>query len=55
MICRHCVCGLSLAIVFLWSDLVLAFDIPHSEVIYTIILHSYVSILLARLIIIHGS
>lgn len=50
MISRHCVCGLSLAIVFLSLDLVLAVDIPHSEVIYTTIL----STLLAKLIIIDG-
>ena len=37
MIFGHCVCGLSLAIVFLWLDLSLAVDIPHSEVIYTTI------------------
>ena len=35
MIVGHCVCGLSLAISFLCLDLVLTFDIPHSEVIYT--------------------
>ena len=35
MMFRHCICGLSLAIVSLCLDLHLAFDIPHSEVIYT--------------------
>ena len=53
MIICHCVCGLSPAIVFLSLDLVLAVDIPHSEVIYTTIL-SILSTLLARLIIING-
>ena len=37
MIVGHCVWGLSLAVSFLCLELVLAFDIPHSEVIYTTI------------------
>ena len=37
MIFRHCVYGPGLAIVFLCEVLLLALDIPHSEVIYTTI------------------
>ncbi len=37
MIFRHCVYRRSLAVVFLCEDLLLALDIPHSEVIYTTI------------------